>query len=144
MTDWDARFLNLAQHVGQWSKDRTKVGAVIARPDHRIVSLGFNGFAAGMSDDEELYADRPTKLSRVIHAEMNALLFAAQPVVGCTLYTWPMLSCDRCFVHMVQAGIRRFVAPTASAERLEHWGEAFERVRAYATECGVEVVEVAA
>jgi dCMP deaminase len=30
MADWDKRFLDLAEHVAQWSKDpRTKVGAVI-------------------------------------------------------------------------------------------------------------------
>jgi hypothetical protein len=31
MADWDARFIELARHVAEWSKDRsTKVGAVIS------------------------------------------------------------------------------------------------------------------
>jgi dCMP deaminase len=143
VADWDARFLGLAEHIAQWSKDpSTKTGSVIARPDHRIVSVGFNGFPRGMTDAPALYADRESKYSRIIHCEMNALMFAAQPVDGYTLYTWPFLSCDRCFVHMVQAGIVRFVAPQATDEQLFRWGEAFERVRRYARDVGVEVDEV--
>jgi dCMP deaminase len=42
---WIVRFLDLARTVSQWSKDpSTKVGAVIADNQQRVVSLGFNGF----------------------------------------------------------------------------------------------------
>ena len=45
---WDFRFLELAWVISQWSKDAsTKVGAVIADSNQRIVSTGFNGFARG-------------------------------------------------------------------------------------------------
>lgn len=140
---WDLRFVSLAQTISTWSKDpSTKTGAVIARPDHRIVSVGFNGFPTGMNDDPALYDDRETKYSRIVHCEMNALLFAGQSVVGCTLYTYPFISCDRCFVHMIQASVRRFVAPKATADQLERWGSAFDRVRSYALEVGATIVEL--
>jgi hypothetical protein len=43
---------------------------------------------------------------------------------------------------MAQAGIRTFVAPVATAHALERWGPSFDRVRQYATEMGLTVIEV--
>lgn len=110
---WDIRFLQLAETVAQWSKDpSTKVGAVIARPDRTVASLGYNGFPRGMRDDPELYADRERKLSRVVHAELNAILNAREPLRGYTLFVWPPgygPTCDRCAVHVIQSGIARVV-----------------------------------
>ena len=55
ITDWDIKFLKLAQHVSDWSKDpSTKVGAVVVDKDNRIVSIGYNGFPKGVQDDERL------------------------------------------------------------------------------------------
>ena len=48
---WDLRFLDLAKLVSTWSQDpSTKVGAVIADSDNRIVSIGYNGFPKGIKD----------------------------------------------------------------------------------------------
>src|SRR4051812_43949974 len=97
---WDRRFLQMARLVASWSKDpSTKCGAVIVRPDKTVASVGFNGFPKGTNDDDELYADRETKYSRVVHAEQNALIFAREPLDGYTMYTWPQgfgPTCDRC------------------------------------------------
>src|SRR3990172_2103187 len=80
---WDSRFLRLAEFVAQWSKDpNTKVGAVIVDGTHRIVSLGFNGFPRGVDDDERL-RNRELKLKLMVHAEMNAILFAGRALDGC-------------------------------------------------------------
>jgi dCMP deaminase len=137
---WDRRFLNLAELVSTWSKDpSTQTGAVIVRPNLSVASVGYNGFPQKMADTPTFYADREEKYSRIFHGEVNALLFAQEPVAGCTLYTWPFLSCDRCFVQMAQAGITRFVAPQATVPQLERWGSAFERVRRYAAEMGLAV-----
>jgi hypothetical protein len=43
---------------------------------------------------------------------------------------------------MVQAGIARFVAPKATPEQLTRWGEALDKVRRYAAECNVSLVEL--
>ena len=52
---WDMRFLALAEHISEWSKDpSTQVGAVITHSrSKRVISLGFNGFPAGVEDTEE-------------------------------------------------------------------------------------------
>jgi deoxycytidylate deaminase len=44
LTEWDRRYLHIAQQVSCWSKDpSTKVGAVIADSPGRVVALGYNG-----------------------------------------------------------------------------------------------------
>ena len=90
MNKWDERFMKLAEHVASWSKDpSTKVGAVIVDEQHRIVSLGSNGFPKGIADDTRL-DDRAKKYEIVVHAEINAILFANKPVGNCTLYVYPL------------------------------------------------------
>lgn len=140
---WDKFFLGLAQYYSTRSRDpSTKVGAVIVRPDNSVCSVGFNGFPKSMPDTEELYANRDEKYSRIVHAEINALAYSREPVSGYTLYTTPFMPCDRCFVQLVQNGIVRFVAPTATLSQNIRWGEAFGKVRRYADECKVELVEL--
>jgi dCMP deaminase len=140
---WDQRFLEQARFTSNWSKDpSTKVGAVIVAPNRAIVSVGYNGFPQNMPDSPELYANREEKYSRIVHGEMNAAIWATTSLVGCTLYTWPFAPCDRCFVHMLQLGLRRFVAPKISDELATRWGPALEKVRGYAREAGVELNEL--
>lgn len=114
MTDkWDLRFLEMARLVASWSKDpSTKCGAVIVRPDRSICSVGFNGFPRKVPDLEEHLNDREEKYGRVVHAEVNAILSACEPVRGYTMYTYPAglgPSCDRCTTCIIQAGIIRVV-----------------------------------
>ena len=106
---WDQRFLDLADHIAQWSKDpRTKVGAVIVDEKKRVVSVGYNGFPRGVVDDDSRYVDRPTKHLFVAHAERNALDNAPLMVDGCTLYV-PLLPCNECAKSIIQKGITRVV-----------------------------------
>lgn len=144
MTDnelkWHLRFLNLVDHVAQWSKDpSSKVGCVLIRPDRTIASVGFNGFARDMSDRQELYNNREIKLSRVIHAEMNCVLNAREPVKGYSLYT-SFPSCNRCSVHMIQAGIRKFVCWSPTPEQSARWD--FSESIANFKEVGAEYIQI--
>jgi dCMP deaminase len=134
---WHFRFLNLAREVATWSKDpSTQVGAVIVSPDKRIVSVGFNGFPRGMIDDPKILEDREEKYSRIIHAEVNALIQAKEPLNGTALYTWPFPPCERCVVQMLQAGIRDFIAPTPTEEIMIRWGTALDKTYRYIKEMG--------
>ena len=50
---WDEYFMGVAMLSGMRSKDpNTQVGACIVSPDHKILSMGYNGFPSGCSDDE--------------------------------------------------------------------------------------------
>ena len=99
---WRHRFLKLADHVSLWSKDpSTKVGAVIVDSDQRIISLGYNGFARGINDNME---DRSHKYMKVIHAEMNAILYARENLKGCSIFI-TNIPCSNCMASIIQAGI---------------------------------------
>ena len=53
-SNWDIRWMALAQFIATWSKDRgRKVGAVIVGPDNEIRSTGYNGIPRGVNDDVE-------------------------------------------------------------------------------------------
>lgn len=141
-TDWDRRFMDVAQLVASWSKDpSTQCGAVLVRPDKTIASVGFNGFPRGTSDAEELYADRPTKYGRVIHAEVNAILHSCDSLLldGYSLYVTPCPPCDRCAAVIVQTGIRRICCNWPTAEMNSRWSEAFNRAHQMYKEAGVQV-----
>lgn len=106
---WDIRFLHAAQIFGSWSKDpSTQVGAIIVDAQRRIVSTGYNGFPTGCSDKESLYTDRELKLQRVVHAEINAILFAKHDLKGATLYS-TFHPCPQCAAAIIQSGIKRVV-----------------------------------
>jgi len=103
---WHEYYIQIATITAKKSKDpSSQVGCVIVDSNNRIVSTGFNGFVAGCDEDQMTY-DRPMKYNLIIHAEMNALMFANQSVKGCTVYVTHH-PCDNCFKHLLQAGIQQ-------------------------------------
>ncbi len=137
---WDHRFLILAEHISEWSKDpSTKVGAVITHTrSKRVVSMGFNGFPAGVEDTPERLDDRDTKYEMVVHAEQNALMFAGDRAEGCTLYVHPLPPCARCAVMIIQAGVVRVVCDQPDFDD-ERWGEQAKTADTMLREAGLEV-----
>jgi len=135
---WDTRFLGLAAHISGWSKDpSSQVGAVIS-DGNRIVSLGYNGFAAGVDDAPERLADRTCKLNLTIHAEENAMIFAKRDLRGCTVYvTHP--PCPRCASKLIQQEVRRVVYIEPSADFLSRWQDDLVLSEQMYGEAGVEV-----
>jgi len=139
LNKWDRRFLLLARHISTWSKDpRTQVGAVIIRPDNTVCSTGYNGFPRGMDDGPELYVDPEIKYARVVHAEMNAILTAPEPVRGFALYC-TLLPCDSCAKLVIQSGIKEVIAPKPSMAHETRWD--FKTTRQFFRESGVELIE---
>ena len=114
MTKWDARFLKLAMHISEWSKDpSTQVGCVVVGPDREIRSTGFNGLPRGIEDNDERLNNREVKYPLICHAEENAIMHAARigmSLKGCKAYvTWP--PCTRCARSLIQSGILSVVYP---------------------------------
>lgn len=136
---WDEFFFSLCKTNAGMSKDpSTKVGSVIVRPDRTVVSMGWNGFPKRSKDSENLYSDREIKYQRIIHAEMNAIIHAREPLHGCTLYSWPLGPCERCMPHIIQAGIIRVVSPEPSLTR--PWGHSQVIAADMAEEAGVQII----
>jgi len=110
---WDEYFMGMAHLSALRSKDpSTQVGAVIVSPDNKVVSIGYNGLPKGCSDDEYPW-DRDgnaleTKYVYVVHAELNAILNAPLPVIGCRIYV-SLFPCNECAKAIIQAGIKEIV-----------------------------------
>ena len=110
---WDEYFMGLAHLSAMRSKDpSTQVGAVIVSGEHRVVSIGYNGFPNGCSDDEFPW-DREgdfgaTKYPYVVHAELNAILNSKNDLRGCSIYV-SLFPCNECAKAIIQSGISRIV-----------------------------------
>lgn len=118
---WDGRFFAMAELAASWSKDpRKQVGAIIASPDCRHLSIGYNGLPAGFEHAfGEGVMDRETKNRYTLHAEENAIANAAQDVRGWTLYV-TAAPCLRCAMAIHRAGISRLVTPPLDEASLWH------------------------
>jgi dCMP deaminase len=139
---WQARFIDLAEEISTWSKDSSsRVGAVIVRPDRTIASIGFNGFPRGVEDSPDRIANRDTKLLFTIHAEMNAILSAKEPLKDYSLFVWPFQPCAHCAASIIQSGIREVYCPfNAHLESYERWAESFKAALQMFDEAGVTVI----
>ena len=138
---WDKRFLELAKHISDWSKDpSTKVGCIVVGEDREIRSTGFNGFPRGIEHKIERLEDREQKYPMICHAEENAIMHAARIGVslkGSTAYvTWP--PCSRCARSLIQSGIKEIIYPTPG-EIPERWIEDFNISNGMIKEAGVIV-----
>ena len=112
---WDEYFMGMALLSSQRSKDpSTQVGACIVDKNNRIVSLGYNGFPNGISDDEFSWersgeSKLDTKYVYVCHAEENAILNArGKDLSGCKIYV-TLFPCNECAKMIIQTGIAEVV-----------------------------------
>lgn len=111
---WDEYFMGVAHLSGMRSKDpNTQVGACIVSDDNKILSMGYNGFPQGCSDDVFPW-DREgdvldTKYAFVTHSELNAILnYRGGSLEGTKLYV-SLFPCNECAKAIIQAGIKTVV-----------------------------------
>lgn len=116
--EWNDYFLRIANDVASRStclRVPDGVGAVLVR-DKRILSTGYAGSIKGMphcSDEGVgcLIDEKTGGCVRTVHAEINAILQAAQHGVnidGATLYS-TMSPCWDCFKTVVNGGITKII-----------------------------------
>ena len=110
---WDEYFMGLAHLSALRSKDpSTQVGACIVDGNNKVVSIGYNGFPMGCSDDEFPWGREggmlESKYAFVVHAELNAILNSPRSLAGCTLYV-SLFPCNECAKAIIQSGIRKVV-----------------------------------
>lgn len=90
--------------------DRLQVGAVLTI-DNRIIATGYNGPLSNEPKCSDSVCDKSKSCVRAVHAEMNAILFAAKQGIstdGATLYC-TYSPCPTCAKVIVQAGVVRVV-----------------------------------
>lgn len=111
---WDEYFMGVAQLSGMRSKDpNTQVGACIVSNDNKILSMGYNGFPLGCSDDDFPWEREgealDTKYPFVTHAELNAILnYRGGSLERTKLYV-SLFPCNECAKAIIQAGIKTVV-----------------------------------
>ncbi len=112
---WDQYFMGVAALSAMRSKDpSTQVGACIVSRENKILSMGYNGFPSGCSDDEypwEKNAEDPydEKYMYVTHSEMNAILnYRGGSLEGSRLYV-TLFPCNECAKAIIQVGIKEVV-----------------------------------
>ncbi len=113
----DRNFINIAKEIATASKCVSKqVGAVIVK-EGRILSTGYNGTPAGYTNCKEHWNGEYTKehhdwsKTYEIHAEMNALIWAARKgisIEGATIYV-TLEPCSECSKNLIAAGIKEIV-----------------------------------
>jgi len=114
---WDEYFMGIARLSGCRSKDpSSQVGCCIVSKDNKILSMGYNGFPTGCSDDEFPWnrdnADTDplnAKYVYVTHAEMNAILnFRGGSLEGSKLYV-SLFPCNECAKAIIQSGVKTII-----------------------------------
>ena len=136
---WLNRFSRLALEVASWSKDpKGGVGAILVDARKRVIGLGFNGFPDRIADDEALLTDSESKLPRMIHAEVNAILNATRSVHGATLFT-TLAPCAECAKLVIQAGVIAIYRLPHPPARHIRWRESFSTAETILAEAGVPI-----
>lgn len=111
---WDEYFMGVAALSGMRSKDpNTQVGACIVSQDNKILSMGYNGFPNGCSDDEFPWArvgdPLENKYFYTTHSELNAILnYRGGSLEGSKLYV-SLFPCNECAKAIIQSGIKTII-----------------------------------
>ena len=111
---WDEYFMGVARLASMRSKDpNTQVGACIVSGENKILSIGYNGFPIGCSDDEFPWAREGEELDRkyvyTVHSELNAILnYRGGSLEGAKMYV-TLFPCNECAKAIIQSGIRELI-----------------------------------
>ena len=111
---WDEYFMGVAKLAALRSKDpNSQVGSCIVSQDNKILSIGYNGFPRGCSDDEFPWArigeTLNTKYVYVTHSELNAILnYRGGSLEGSKLYV-SLFPCNECSKAIIQSGISEII-----------------------------------
>jgi dCMP deaminase len=111
---WDEYFMGVSKLSGLRSKDpSTQVGSCIVSGDNKILSMGYNGFPAGCSDDDFPWEREgesiETKYPYVTHSELNAILnYRGGSLEGAKIYV-SLFPCNECAKAIIQSGIKTIV-----------------------------------
>ena len=111
---WDEYFMGVAKLAGLRSKDpNSQVGSCIVSPDNKILSIGYNGFPRGCSDDVFHWSregdELDTKYFYVTHSELNAILnYRGGSLEGSKIYV-SLFPCNECSKAIIQSGIREII-----------------------------------
>ena len=123
---WDEYFMLQAMMASFRSKDpSTKVGSVLVDKNNHQVSMGYNGFIAGI-DESQLPWTKDldqglvnTKYGYVVHAEANAILHSPRGIEGSRCYV-TLFPCNECAKLIASKKINEVVYLSDKHQDKEH------------------------
>jgi dCMP deaminase len=130
--DWDTYFMEIAEAVKLRSVDYHKVGSIlVSLKDRRIISTGYNSFASSTNDNIDL-SQRRNVYDRIIHSEMNVLLYSQSQFEDSVLYT-TTTPCKDCLKLLFAARIKKII--------YKHKYRDFKTVQKLSKEYDIELIE---
>lgn len=152
---WDEYFMGVAKLSALRSKDpNTQVGACIVNDDNRIMTVGYNGFPRGCSDDEFPWDrtgedDYDKKYAYVCHAELNAILSCGTSDLKNSRIYVTLFPCENCTKALIQKGIKEVIyaddkyhdtpAERAARRMLDAAGVAYKQYNATGKDLSIDV-----
>jgi dCMP deaminase len=99
---WDEYFMLQAMIAALKSKDpATKVGSVFVDSNNHQITMGYNGFVAGIDESKIPWGKDKSmplefqKYGYVVHSEANAILHSSQSLAGSRAYV-TLFPCNEC------------------------------------------------
>lgn len=100
--NWDEYFMLQAMIAAFKSKDpATKVGSVFVDQNNHQITMGYNGFVAGIDESKVPWGKDKSvpleyqKYGYVVHSEANAILHASRSLAGSRAYV-TLFPCNEC------------------------------------------------
>lgn len=112
---WDEYFMLQAMMASFKSKDpATKVGCVFVDEFNHQITMGYNGFVAGIDESKLPWGKDKTqplehqKYGYVVHSEANAILHSPRSLRGSTCYV-THFPCNECAKLIASSGVKKVI-----------------------------------
>lgn len=143
MSKWDNRFMEIAQYVATWSKQKHPIGAVIVDKNRNIISTGYNGFPNKIKDTKTRLKNKDLCRDLCIHAEQNAILHAKSDLKDCSLYVYGYLCCSKCALLIIQSGITKIYYKDLPGHTVsDYWKKDFELSKSLLKEAKIKLIKM--
>ncbi len=123
---WDEYFMLQAMMASFRSKDpSTKVGSVLVDENNHQISMGYNGFIAGIDESQIPWTKDleqglvNTKYGYVVHAEANAILHSPRAIEGSRCYV-TLFPCNECAKLIASKKVKEVVYLSDKHQDKEH------------------------
>ena len=112
---WDEYFMLQAMIAASKSKDpSTKVGCVFVDKNNHQITMGYNGFVAGIDESKIPWGNDPStplefqKYGYVVHSEANAILHSSRSLEGSRAYV-TLFPCNECAKLIASSKIKEVI-----------------------------------
>lgn len=112
---WDEYFMLQAMMASFKSKDpATKVGSVFVDEKNHQITMGYNGFVAGIDEDKLPWGKDKSqplehqKYGYVVHSEANAILHSPRSLRGSRCYV-TLFPCNECAKLLASSGVKEVI-----------------------------------